>query len=354
MPTASKGDKGRSEGGGTAGATNAMGPRLTPTFLLFAVALLLWSGSVSLSEWLGAPEETRHAAIHRGTAQPNAEVQQAQRELEQRPGDPSLRLQVARAFHAQATAERNNELLMDAVKAYQSVFEVSPEHPDALKGLATLCLEAGIIDEAVKLYPRYLAKRPDDVEAKTDYALTLVQAGKGDEAIAILKSETEKPEAPFQSFLALALAYKLQQQPGEARRFAEEARRRTNSEEAQSRIDGFIASLEGGTAAPAGGAPQPADAMQQLSPARVVSDFFAAHPIIGPKLRGVTWPSADRAKVAVENFPVEQMPPFAREKFLGTVRERLSILPERITVALHDAESDRELLTIEVGGQQEK
>ena len=336
------------------GIRSTMTPRLTPTFLLFSVAILLWSSSVSLSVWLGdSGTLDRHEAVKRGTAEPSATVKEAKAALDKEPKSVTRRLELARAIHSQAVEEKSGELLMEAVKAYTAVFEIEKEQPDALRGLASLCLEAGIIAKAIEYRPRYLAQRPDDLSAQIDYSLALIQAGQADKAIDMLKAQIQRPDAPFQSVVALALAYKLQGDRESARKYALQAKERTDSEEARKRIDDFLASLdepipsEGEEGSVGAAAAMPAE---QLSPGRAVSDFFSNHPIIGPKLRGVSWPTLTRAKVLVADFPVEQMPPFAKEKFLSNVRSSLAILPERITVALHDAVSDRELLTVEVGG----
>ena len=88
------------------------------------------------------------------------------------------------------------------------------------------------------------------------------------------------------------------------------------------------------------------------SPAGQVSAYFQTHPIVGPKLKGLSWPQLKVAKIMLENFPVEQMPPFAKEKFIGGMKEKLKNLPERLNLSLCDAASGKELLRVEVGGGQ--
>src|SRR5262249_21893741 len=95
---------------------------------------------------------------------------------------------------------------------------------------------------------------------------------------------------------------------------------------------------------------QPAVARDQISPGTAVVDYFRNHPIIGKKIRSIQWPDATTAVIALDNFPVEQMPPFAREKFLSNAKQALGALPTKVTVKLVDADSSRELITIEAGG----
>ena len=43
-------------------------------------------------------------------------------------------------------------------------------------------------------------------------------------------------------------------------------------------------------------------------------------PIAGPKVASVQWPSATRARVLMDDFPMEQMPPFAAAKFMSDLK----------------------------------
>jgi hypothetical protein len=43
-------------------------------------------------------------------------------------------------------------------------------------------------------------------------------------------------------------------------------------------------------------------------------------PIAGPKVASVQWPSATRARVLMDNFPMDQMPPFAAAKFMSDLK----------------------------------
>ena len=43
-------------------------------------------------------------------------------------------------------------------------------------------------------------------------------------------------------------------------------------------------------------------------------------PIAGPKVATVQWPSPRNARVLMDNFPMDQMPPFAAAKFLADLK----------------------------------
>ena len=54
-------------------------------------------------------------------------------------------------------------------------------------------------------------------------------------------------------------------------------------------------------------------------------------PIAGPKIASVQWPSQNDARVLMDNFPMDQMPPFALAKFTGDLKSGIA----RIKAAHH-------------------
>ncbi len=325
-----------------------MPSKLTAPFLLFGVALLLWSAAAGLSAVLaggGKGAAAGHPQAGASQAPDSAAVKAARAKAEANPQAVEARLELAGALHEEAVEKRDNALLMDAVSTYQDVLEMNPENPHALLGLANLCFEAGILDKAIAYFERYNAKVPDDFRAQTDFALALIQSSMFDRAETALESVIKKRPSLYQAHLALALSWKLQGKVAEAEKKAEEAKKLAPTDEDRKRIDGFLKAMsEQGTAV------QPVEKAENVSPAGQVAAFFESHPIVGPKLRGISWPELNTAKVVLENFPVEQMPPFAREKFIGGMKEKLKNLPDKVQVKLYDAATDRELLSVEVGG----
>jgi len=70
-------------------------------------------------------------------------------------------------------------------------------------------------------------------------------------------------------------------------------------------------------------------------------------PVAGPKVAAVQWPSAMRAKVMMDNFPMDAMPPFARDKFIADIKSGLTSAKSAhkvagtVTVDIADAQSGR-------------
>ncbi|MFN8388740.1 MAG: tetratricopeptide repeat protein [Bdellovibrionota bacterium] len=346
-----------------------MHSKLTPTFSLLGLAILFWSAAAGLSSQLGAPKGAAGGSSHGGKAAAVAlsdDLKALKADADAHPDRTDARLNFANAAREEAIQKTDNGLLMEAVQAYTAVLAKEPNQTQALLGLASLCFEAGIMDKAQEYYRRYLQLKPDDLRVKTDYALSQIQTDALDDALVTLNEVINKDHSIFQAHLAVALVYKLQGKTDEAKAKADEAKRLAPSDADRARIDEFLTSLTAKAAAgqqraelppsaipgtPGGEEGEGSIAPEDLSPAGMVSQFFASHPIVGPKLKGIAWPELNTAIVRLENFPVDQMPPFAREKFLGSMKQKLSGLPNKVTVKLVDADSGAELLTVEAGGE---
>ena len=70
-------------------------------------------------------------------------------------------------------------------------------------------------------------------------------------------------------------------------------------------------------------------------------------PVAGPKVSAVQWPSTMRAKVMMDNFPMDAMPQFAHDKFIADIKsgltraKRAHQVAGTVTVDIADAESGR-------------
>jgi hypothetical protein len=51
-----------------------------------------------------------------------------------------------------------------------------------------------------------------------------------------------------------------------------------------------------------------------------IEQMVRALPIAGPKVGSVQWPDQLKAKVLMDNFPMDEMPPFAKTKFLTDLK----------------------------------
>ena len=109
-------------------------------------------------------------------------------------------------------------------------------------------------------------------------------------------------------------------------------------------IDSFIARLEN-KRFPKEDVASKDEPLAMHSPAVLVNNFFRTHPILAPKVTKISWPNAKTARIELDNFPIEQMPEFARMKFEEKIDELVSNLPEGITIELYDITKNKTVLS---------
>jgi hypothetical protein len=73
-------------------------------------------------------------------------------------------------------------------------------------------------------------------------------------------------------------------------------------------------------AAQASGAPAAAPTPAEKDFHGAIEQMVRGLPIAGPKVSSVEWPDKLKAKVLMDNFPMDQMPPFAKTKFLDDLK----------------------------------
>jgi tetratricopeptide (TPR) repeat protein len=81
-------------------------------------------------------------------------------------------------------------------------------------------------------------------------------------------------------------------------------------------------------------------------------DMIRNIPFAGPKVSAVNWPENHKAMVMMDNFPMDQMPPFAKDKFLGDLKAGIDSaktahhVTAPIEVDIVDAQSGRVMQTV--------
>lgn len=309
--------------------------RLTPTFLLLSLALLFWGGVTSLSTHLSTPEQRKSA--------PNLppELSAMEKRLESDPQNIDLKFELADKLRAQGTPE--NGMLMKALQLYSQILETRAEDARALLGLAEISFENGVIDKARGFYERYVVQHPEDLKASTDLGLAQLQMGDGAAAVNTLQGILKRDAKFFPAKLALALAFEVQGNKKQAQTTGEEALKLAPDDNAKNIVQQFLARLSQPTTTPQ-------QASQTVSPASVLTDAVREHQIIGPKVRKIAWVGANEAHVTLGDFPVAQMPAFAKERLRATLAQKLSLSPEALTLKLFEENSETPFLEVSGGG----
>jgi tetratricopeptide (TPR) repeat protein len=273
-------------------------------------------------------------------------TKQLELRLKSDPENRELMADLAAAYSEEAAKSRNVGLLVRAVDLYRSILKVDPANSKATLALALIMMDIGGYERAAELFEAYLKERPDDVRVRGDYSLALIQAERLDDAEKQLQQIIDTKQFLVQSHLSRALIMKLR--GSKERVFVEidAAAALAENDIDREKIDGFRAMLSAdlqNKPEENGSSPR---VVNSGSPAMDLTQYFQSHPIIGPKYKGVRWLTEKTAEIVVKEFPVEQMPPFARAKFVDSVSNMLSGLGEGFKVVLIDADSGKELISI--------
>jgi tetratricopeptide (TPR) repeat protein len=254
--------------------------------------------------------------------------------IKAQPNDVALLLEFAEKNIEEAKHTGEVGHLMRAVQSYSKVLQIDPGSGKALLGMANVSFESGVFDKARDYYDRLLEVEPGNLKARTDLALVLLQLGENQEALTRLEKLCQQNPDYFPSRLSLALARKLVGDKSGAKETALIAAKLAPDDEGRLVVSKFLEGID-----------KPTDVKpttdEHVSPAIAIDQFFRNHQIVGPKLVQIRWTGPNSADVRLKEFPMDKMPPFARDKFIASVRAVLSGLPgEPTTLKIVDAETD--------------
>jgi tetratricopeptide (TPR) repeat protein len=216
-----------------------------------------------------------------------------------------------------------------AAEAYSHVLKTSPDDLDALRGIGNIDFDQRKFDAAIAAYEHYLAQKPDDPDVRTDLGTMLLSSGAADQAVRQYQRVLESHPNFFEAAFNLGVAYE-NRSPADSRAAFARALKVAPDDRARSRVNQEVAALGGGngagmTGAASMGGTAPPGATAQAGSAP--TDFRGAveqamHdlPIAGSKVQTVQWDSDSKARVLMNNFPMDQMPPFAAAKFIADLK----------------------------------
>lgn len=309
----------------------------TALFALLASSLVFWTVSAGLSSYLGRPEKMKEAAK---SAEPPAvpEVLKGlEAEVKADSNNPEKLLKFAEALAAEGEKAGDAGLLMRAIQNFSQVLAVDPKNPRALFGVANVSFESGVFDKAKEYYERYVAVDPNNLKAKTDLALVHLQLGETKEAVSRLEKLSEENPKYFPAKLSLALAKKVSGDLPAARKIAEDALELAPDNTGKEVVNSFLAGLDKPENTQAASTPEVSP--ESMSPAMLVDQFFRNHPIVGPKIEQIRWVSTEVVEIRLNDFPMSQMPPFAKEKFFSNLKKAFEPLKDPLTTRFVDSAS---------------
>jgi tetratricopeptide (TPR) repeat protein len=217
-----------------------------------------------------------------------------------------------------------------AADAYGRVLKIDPDNLDALRGVGNIDFDQHKADQAIAAYEHYLGRKPDDPDVRTDLATMLLTSGAADQAVFQYKKVIEAHPTFFEANFNLGVAYGEMNDLTSARAQFDKALKLAPDSTARDRVNQMIASLNSETAPGVSSNLSPASAPQAVTNAAsaapatfhgAIETMLHDIPFAGPKVEAVQWSSQNKARVLMNNFPMDQMPEFAAAKFVSDLKQ---------------------------------
>ena len=218
-------------------------------------------------------------------------------------------------------------LALDAVDVLSKILQKMPDDAEALVMMADVSFDQRAFTKAQDFYKRYLQLKPTDHGARARFASTLTFLGKFEESITELDSIIRQDPKNFPAMAYLAITYAQKGDVARAKEVAASALDVAPSQEAKARFSSFVASLDsesqnpkpenerGGTSNSAATGPE--------------SDVVLAiknNPIAGQKFVKSEVKEGTTLLLYFKDFPMQVMPPFAKEKFFNGLKQKAESL----------------------------
>ncbi len=225
--------------------------------------------------------------------------------------------------------------------AYAHALKLNPDDLDALRGIGNIDFDQRKFDQAIAAYEHYLSKKSDDPDVRTDLATMYLSTSNADQAVVQYKKVLATHPQFFEAAFNLGVAYSQMNNVAAAHSAFDTALKIAPDGDARNRVNQMIASLNSQSAGAsqgadaAGTAPPIASGDSASNPPTTASSNPAVDtgtfqgameqmlrnlPIAGPKVQSLQWPSPTKTLVLMDNFPMDQMPPFAANKFMTDLK----------------------------------
>jgi tetratricopeptide (TPR) repeat protein len=247
-----------------------------------------------------------------------------------------------------------------AADAYSHVLKLDPDDLAALRGVGNIDYDRRRYDEAIAAYEHYLSRKPDDSRVRTDLGTMYLSSGDPDTAIVQYKKVVTAHPDFFEAYFNLGVAYAEMANKPVARIYFLKARSLAPDDKARGEIDQMLARVgspagAGETATASGGNAAALAAIGNDATFQGAFEQMARGlPIAGPKVHGVHWTDEHHPRLLMDDFPMDQMPPFAAARFLDDLKSGTSDAMRShgvhgpVTVEIADASSNRVMQSVTV------
>lgn len=247
--------------------------------------------------------------------------------------------------------EPAQSLVLEATDVLSQILKAEPREKEALLSLGDISFNQKVFSKAVELYGRYLVEAPSDNSARSRYASALAFIGKSDAAIAELNTVLKADPKNFHALAYLSITYAQRGETKKALEIGTIALDQSPSAEARARFSDFLNSLqERGTDK---AAPATTDQSAVAGTLENLIAFIKANPIAGPKFDRFESPSKEKLFLYFRDFPMDKMPPFAKEKFFAVIRQEINrlSLTDIQEISFLDSNTSAELDHLSVGSK---
>lgn len=309
-----------------------MNPSVTSKIALTLIATLtVWSIAALATVSLTAPPETPHAK-HQEAYVPSARVTELMEKQQANPQSVPAALALAEAYVADGRQSAQAQPYIEALKLYRQVLDKEPENPAALRATGEINLSIGLASAAIEAFEKLLKAHPDSHDVQISLGLAYLQLGNTQQALSTLQHAVELKPGDFRALLSLALAQRVAGDEAAVIQTAEKALAAAPDDTARDVVKRLLREMPAAEAQPGTRGEIEAQLRQ--------------HPILGPKLTRVEWGN-NELQLFLREFPVEHMPPMARDRLTTRLQELLSAT-EVSAVTLRDEMSSAELLHIDI------
>ena len=247
----------------------------------------------------------------------------------------------------------SSPLVFEAIDVLGRILKLAPNDPGALVMMADVSFDQRAFTKSLDFYERYLKLEPQDLGARARYASTLTFLGRFDDSITELNSVLKSDPNNFPAMAYLAITYAQSGDTLKAKELGVGALKLAPSDDARARFSAFVSSLDGAADQPVASAVRGTKVQQGQGavpqPVKVGIDGFIAivraNPIAGPKFVQHEASTGGSLRLIFRDFPMQQMPPFAKEKFFSGLRKAATEarLEGIKTIIFVDAQSGSEM-----------
>ena len=326
----------------------------------FVAAVGVFGATYGLQRYLQPPQQTamvkHHSERPLAVEDHDPEIESLRKAVESDPQNMEKLKMLAGILgdKLRNSPQPSQALALEAVDVLGRILALSPNDPGALVMMADVSFDQRAFTKAQDFYERYLKLEPQNLGARARYASTLTFLGSYDKSISELNTVLKADPKNFPAMAYLSITYAQSGDVTKAREVGASALNLAPSDEAKARFSAFMESINQGgvveSSSPARGVT--ASKTEEASQAETgVSSFIAtvrSNPVAGPKFVRYEEPKAGVLRLVFKDFPMGHMPPFAKEKFFGTLRQaaQTAKLEGVSTIAFVDAATQSEMETI--------